>query len=130
MLALGKLGGVELNYSSDIDLVFLYDQDGQTDARRIVTNDEFFERLGKEVIRLLTETTDLGAAYRVDLRLRPEGSRGPLVPELRQHAFVLRHEGPHLGTAGVREGPADRRRPATWATSSSHGSSPGSIAAT
>ena len=76
--ALGKLGGVELNYSSDIDLIFLYEQDGQTDARRTVSNQEYFERLAKEVIRLLTETTELGSAYRVDLRLRPEGSRGPL----------------------------------------------------
>jgi len=78
VLALGKLGGLELNYSSDIDLVFLYEQDGQTDARRIVSNDEFFERLAKDLIRLLTESTDLGSTYRVDMRLRPEGSRGPL----------------------------------------------------
>lgn len=78
VFALGKLGGLELNYSSDIDLVFMYEQDGQTDARRTVSNDEFFERLSKELIRLLTEATDLGATYRVDMRLRPEGSRGPL----------------------------------------------------
>jgi glutamate-ammonia-ligase adenylyltransferase len=79
VLGLGKLGGVELNYSSDIDLILLYEQDGQTDARRTVSNQEYFERLAKEMIRLLTETTELGAAYRVDLRLRPEGSRGSLV---------------------------------------------------
>src|SRR3954449_1571521 len=78
VLGLGKLGGVELNDSSDIDLIFLYEQDGQTDARRTVTNQEYFGRLAKEVIRLLTEPTDLGVAYRVDLRLRPEGSRAPL----------------------------------------------------
>jgi glutamate-ammonia-ligase adenylyltransferase len=78
VLGLGKLGGVELNYSSDIDLIFLYEQDGQTDARRVVSNQEYFERLAKEVIRLLTEPTELGAAYRVDLRLRPEGARSPL----------------------------------------------------
>ncbi len=78
VLGLGKLGGVELNYSSDIDLVFLYEQDGQTDARRVVSNQEYFERLAKEVIRLLTEPTELGAAYRVDLRLRPEGAHSPL----------------------------------------------------
>jgi glutamate-ammonia-ligase adenylyltransferase len=71
VLALGKLGGLELNYSSDIDLVFMYEQDGQTDARRTVSNHEFFERLGKDLVRLLTETTDLGATYRVDMRLRP-----------------------------------------------------------
>jgi [glutamine synthetase] adenylyltransferase / [glutamine synthetase]-adenylyl-L-tyrosine phosphorylase len=78
VMGLGKLGGVELNYSSDIDLIFLYEQDGQTDARRTVSNHEYFERLAKELVRLLTEATDLGSAYRVDLRLRPEGSRGPL----------------------------------------------------
>jgi glutamate-ammonia-ligase adenylyltransferase len=78
VLALGKLGGVELNYSSDIDLIFVYEQDGQTDARRNVSNQEYFERLAKEVIRLLTEATDLGSAYRVDLRLRPEGSHGAI----------------------------------------------------
>ncbi|MEX0613804.1 MAG: bifunctional [glutamate--ammonia ligase]-adenylyl-L-tyrosine phosphorylase/[glutamate--ammonia-ligase] adenylyltransferase [Pirellulales bacterium] len=78
VLGLGKLGGVELNYSSDIDLIFLYDEEGQTDARRNVSNQEYFERLSKEVIRLLSEPTELGSAYRVDLRLRPEGSRGSL----------------------------------------------------
>ena len=129
VLGLGKLGGVELNYSSDIDLIFLYEQDGQTDARRTVSNQEYFERLSKEVIRLLTEPTDLGAAYRVDLRLRPEGSRGPLCTELRQHAVVLRRERPHLGAAGVRQGPADRRRSRAWAAICSRGSSRGFIAA-
>ena len=79
MLALGKLGGLELNYSSDIDLMFLYEQDGQTDARRTVTQRRVSSTGSrKELIRLLTEPTELGSAYRVDLRLRPEGSRGPL----------------------------------------------------
>lgn len=78
VLGLGKLGGVELNYSSDIDLMFIYEQEGQTDARRTLSNQEYFERLSKELIRLLTEMTELGATYRVDLRLRPEGSRGSL----------------------------------------------------
>ncbi len=79
VLALGKLGGAELNYSSDIDLVFLSDGDGQTDGPRPTDNVEYFDRLARHVIKLLTETTDLGAAYRVDLRLRPEGSQGPAV---------------------------------------------------
>jgi glutamate-ammonia-ligase adenylyltransferase len=82
VLALGKLGGIELNYSSDIDLVFVYEEDGQTDARRTVSNQEYFERLAKELMRLLTESTDLGTTYRVDMRLRPEGSRGPLCTSL------------------------------------------------
>ncbi|MCX7424539.1 MAG: bifunctional [glutamate--ammonia ligase]-adenylyl-L-tyrosine phosphorylase/[glutamate--ammonia-ligase] adenylyltransferase, partial [Planctomycetia bacterium] len=79
ILAMGKLGGVELNYSSDIDLIFLYDDDGQTDGRRRITNAEFFSHLARECVRLLTLQTDLGAAYRVDLRLRPDGERGPMV---------------------------------------------------
>lgn len=97
VIAMGKLGGNELNYSSDVDLVFLYDVDGKTEARRpssstsqsgdtasprTCTNAEFFERLAQDVVRLLTESTPLGIAYRVDLRLRPEGERGPLVRNL------------------------------------------------
>ena len=82
VLAMGKLGGVELNYSSDIDLIFLYDEDGQTDGQRPLSNLEFFERLARDVVRLLTEPTDLGITYRVDLRLRPEGQRGPVVISL------------------------------------------------
>ena len=76
VLALGKLGGIELNYSSDIDLVFFYDTDGQTDGSRSITNREFFERLSRGLVRLLGELTDLGIVYRVDLRLRPDGERG------------------------------------------------------
>lgn len=85
VLAMGKLGGNELNYSSDIDLVFLYDADGKTEAPRGAvgvrgtSNQEFFDRLARDVVKLLSESTPLGAAYRVDLRLRPEGERGPLV---------------------------------------------------
>jgi [glutamine synthetase] adenylyltransferase / [glutamine synthetase]-adenylyl-L-tyrosine phosphorylase len=82
VLAMGKLGGVELNYSSDIDLIFLYDQDGSTDGPRPMSNREFFDRLARDVVRLLTEPTELGIAYRVDLRLRPEGERGPVVISL------------------------------------------------
>ncbi|HTN75624.1 MAG TPA: bifunctional [glutamate--ammonia ligase]-adenylyl-L-tyrosine phosphorylase/[glutamate--ammonia-ligase] adenylyltransferase [Pirellulaceae bacterium] len=78
-LALGKLGGVELNYSSDIDLVFLYDGEGQTTGPRVTSNAEFFDRLAKQVIKLLSEVTELGFAYRVDMRLRPEGAQGSLV---------------------------------------------------
>jgi glutamate-ammonia-ligase adenylyltransferase len=84
ILALGKLGGLELNYSSDIDLICLYDADGATDGARPLSNAEFFDRLTREVIKLLTEITDMGQAYRVDLRLRPEGSRGPIVSSVEQ----------------------------------------------
>ncbi|OWK41710.1 bifunctional [glutamate--ammonia ligase]-adenylyl-L-tyrosine phosphorylase/[glutamate--ammonia-ligase] adenylyltransferase [Fimbriiglobus ruber] len=79
-LAFGKLGGDELNYSSDIDLMFVYDHDGETSGKRSgsVPNSEFFARVVTELVRLLSVHTDRGFAYRVDLRLRPSGQRGPL----------------------------------------------------
>ena len=79
VLGLGKLGGLELNYSSDIDLIFLCENEGETDGKRPVSNVEFFDLIGREIIRLLTERTELGSVYRVDMRLRPEGQRGPMV---------------------------------------------------
>ena len=75
-LALGKLGGQELNYSSDIDLIFLCDAAGSPRASGV---GDAFARLARLVVRLLTEKTDRGAAYRVDLRLRPHGEQGPVV---------------------------------------------------
>lgn len=60
ILAMGKLGGVELNYSSDIDLILLYDEDGQTDQGRGISNQEFFIHVAREFVRLLTEATDMG----------------------------------------------------------------------
>jgi len=77
ILALGKLGGRELNYSSDIDLMFLYDTEGTTDQNPI-TNSQYFAELGQEIVRFLTEPTELGVAYRVDMRLRPHGRHGSL----------------------------------------------------
>jgi glutamate-ammonia-ligase adenylyltransferase len=84
ILAFGKHGGQELNYSSDIDLMFLFDEDGATRGKRVTSigNDEFFGRVVGEVVRLLSAHTDRGQAYRVDLRLRPEGHRGPLARSL------------------------------------------------
>jgi glutamate-ammonia-ligase adenylyltransferase len=78
VLALGKLGGTELNYSSDIDLLFLYDPGKGADAPRQHVCSQYFDRLVREMLKLLAEPTDLGAAYRVDLRLRPAGSAGPM----------------------------------------------------
>ncbi len=79
ILGLGKLGGLELNYSSDIDLIFFCENDGRTDGPRPISNTEFFELVARELIRSLTERTELGAVYRVDMRLRPDGQRGPMV---------------------------------------------------
>jgi glutamate-ammonia-ligase adenylyltransferase len=84
IIAFGKLGGKELNYSSDIDLMFIYDEEGSTRGKRItsIDNGEFFGRVLSEVVRLLSQHTDRGQAYRIDLRLRPEGHRGPLARSL------------------------------------------------
>jgi glutamate-ammonia-ligase adenylyltransferase len=75
-IALGKLGGGELNYSSDIDLVFVHSAEGRVEGSKPCTNQEFFDRVVQEAVRLIGEPTDLGAAYRVDLRLRPHGGTG------------------------------------------------------
>ncbi|MGQ0430077.1 MAG: bifunctional [glutamate--ammonia ligase]-adenylyl-L-tyrosine phosphorylase/[glutamate--ammonia-ligase] adenylyltransferase, partial [Gammaproteobacteria bacterium] len=79
VVAMGKLGGRELNFSSDIDLVFLYPEGGETDGRRPITNEEYFTRLGQALIRLLDARTAEGFVFRVDMRLRPLGEPGPLV---------------------------------------------------
>lgn len=79
VMALGKLGGNELNYSSDIDLIFCFSADGQVVGPTSLSNREFFERVIQQAVRLIGESTELGVAYRVDLRLRPYGGQGPLV---------------------------------------------------
>ena len=79
VLAMGKLGGGELNFSSDVDLVLLFPEHGETDGPRSIANEEFFTRLAQAVIRLLEAPTHEGAVLRVDLRLRPFGDSGPLV---------------------------------------------------
>ena len=82
VLALGKLGGGELNYSSDIDLMFIYESDGLTAGPRVASNSEFFTRMGGDLVRLLSDHTEQGQAYRVDMRLRPDGAGGPLARSL------------------------------------------------
>ncbi|REL36473.1 bifunctional [glutamate--ammonia ligase]-adenylyl-L-tyrosine phosphorylase/[glutamate--ammonia-ligase] adenylyltransferase [Thalassotalea euphylliae] len=77
---MGKLGGGELNFSSDIDLIFTYPQTGETrGARKSLDNQTFFTRLGQKLIAALDQQTADGFVYRVDMRLRPFGDSGPLV---------------------------------------------------
>lgn len=76
VIALGKLGGGELNYSSDIDLLFVYSGNGQTQGPQQISNKEFYKKLGNQLTALLSTYTAEGFCYRVDLRLRPEGSLG------------------------------------------------------
>ena len=98
VIAMGKLGGGELNVSSDIDLIFVYPEDGETDGphnprkedaagcptatplpSRRLSNHEFFTRLGRRLINIINELTADGYVFRVDMRLRPYGDSGPLV---------------------------------------------------
>jgi glutamate-ammonia-ligase adenylyltransferase len=76
VLALGKLGGRELNYSSDVDLMFIYSDNGETSGENKITNREFFKKVANQFTHLLSTYTAAGLCYRVDLRLRPEGSLG------------------------------------------------------
>ena len=78
VLALGKLGGRELNYSSDIDLLFLYLANGETSGPDVIANREFYKKLGNRLTEILSTYTAEGLCYRVDLRLRPEGSLGEI----------------------------------------------------
>lgn len=78
ILGMGKLGGRELNFSSDIDLIYLYEEKGYTDGKKYISNDEFFSKLGLALNKSLTELTSEGMVYRVDMRLRPFGEVGPL----------------------------------------------------
>ena len=102
VIGMGKLGGGELNVSSDVDLIFVYREDGETTGRAgrqrsqvdpqlqplgIVSNEEFFTRLGRKLIATLAEVTADGFVFRVDMRLRPDGDSGPLVT----HFAMLEH---------------------------------------
>jgi glutamate-ammonia-ligase adenylyltransferase len=90
VIAMGKLGGRELNFSSDIDLMYVYGVDGETegvmgpagDVTHRITNHEYFSKLAEKLTAAISEKTEDGFVFRVDLRLRPEGQRGPLVQSL------------------------------------------------
>src|SRR5690348_17753152 len=77
-MALGKLGGGELNFSSDVDLILAFPEAGETDGARALDNAEFLARVAREFVRLLGESSENGIAARVDLRLRPFGEAGPV----------------------------------------------------
>jgi glutamate-ammonia-ligase adenylyltransferase len=83
VVGMGKLGGRELNVSSDIDLIFVYPEEGETagsgEGLRPLSNHEYFTRLGRKLINALADVTEDGQVFRVDMRLRPNGDSGPLV---------------------------------------------------
>ena len=85
VVGMGKLGGRELNVSSDIDLIFVYNEDGETqagDGQKSLSNHEFFIRLGKRLIADISAVTEDGFSFRVDMALRPNGKSGPLVASM------------------------------------------------
>jgi len=94
VIGMGKLGGRELNVSSDIDLIFVFPEDGETDAAgagsRPISNFEFFTRLGRGLINAIADVTADGQVFRVDMRLRPNGDSGPQVCsfEMLENYFV------------------------------------------
>jgi len=77
VVGMGKLGAYELNFSSDIDLIFVFESEGETDKTKL-TNTEFFQQLGRQLIRVLDQKTADGFVFRVDMRLRPFGESGPI----------------------------------------------------
>ena len=93
VLGMGKLGGNELNFSSDIDLVFLFPEAGETDGRKRVDSEEYFTRFGQTLIRLLDAPTPDGFVFRVDMRLRPFGESGPLVASFGAFEDYLQQHG-------------------------------------
>jgi glutamate-ammonia-ligase adenylyltransferase len=82
VIGMGKLGGRELNVSSDVDYIFVYPEEGDTAGPKSIENYDFFSRLGKRLIAGLGELTADGQVFRVDMRLRPNGDSGPLVCSL------------------------------------------------
>lgn len=92
VLGMGKLGGRELNFSSDVDLVFVFSEQGETDGARPKSNEEFFHALARRVVYLLSKTTADGFVYRVDTRLRPFGESGPLAVSVAAlEAYLAQH---------------------------------------
>ncbi|HEX7238372.1 MAG TPA: bifunctional [glutamate--ammonia ligase]-adenylyl-L-tyrosine phosphorylase/[glutamate--ammonia-ligase] adenylyltransferase [Gammaproteobacteria bacterium] len=92
VLGMGKLGGAELNFSSDVDLVFLY-PDGASQGSVEVDAESYYARLGQLLIKLLDQRTEDGFAYRVDMRLRPFGNSGPLAIGLAAFEAYLQEHG-------------------------------------
>lgn len=92
ILGMGKLGGRELNLSSDIDLIFLYPEDGETDGAKRISAQEYFGRTVRRIIAVLDETTVDGFVFRIDTRLRPFGDSGPPVVSFSAlESYLLQH---------------------------------------
>jgi glutamate-ammonia-ligase adenylyltransferase len=95
IIAYGKLGGIELGYGSDLDLVFLHGSEGEelgTQGAKPIDNSVFFARLGQRIIHMMTAHTPAGVLYDVDVRLRPSGASGMLVSGMAAFAEYQRHD--------------------------------------
>ena len=92
IIAMGKLGGGELNYHSDLDIIFVYDHQGYTDGEKQISNHEYFAKLAQKIISILTMQTREGYVYKIDTRLRPSGNAGPLVTSLESFLDYHRKE--------------------------------------
>ena len=92
IIAMGKLGGGDLNYHSDLDIIFVYDQQGYTDGEKQISNHEYFAKLAQKIISILTMQTREGYVYKIDTRLRPSGNAGPLVTSLESFLDYHRKE--------------------------------------
>jgi len=93
IVGMGKLGGRELNVSSDIDLIYVYEDEGETDGTQRVSAHEFFSLVAKKLYALIGDTTDDGFVFRVDLALRPNGNSGPPVCSLPMLEHYLQVQG-------------------------------------
>ncbi|WOB08814.1 bifunctional [glutamate--ammonia ligase]-adenylyl-L-tyrosine phosphorylase/[glutamate--ammonia-ligase] adenylyltransferase [Piscinibacter gummiphilus] len=82
VVGMGKLGAHELNVSSDVDLIYVYEEDGQTSGPKVITAHEYFAQVARSLYTLIGDTTDDGFVFRVDLALRPNGNSGPPVVSL------------------------------------------------
>lgn len=92
IVGMGKLGGNELNYHSDLDIIYVYDHQGITDGEKQLTNHEYFAKLGQKIISILSTQTREGYVYKLDTRLRPSGNAGPLVASLDSFKAYHREE--------------------------------------
>jgi glutamate-ammonia-ligase adenylyltransferase len=93
VFGMGKLGGGELNFSSDIDLVYAYEREGVSDGARALDAQDYFARLGQQLAKLLNETTADGFCHRVDLRLRPFGNAGRVALSFAAMELYFQREG-------------------------------------
>jgi glutamate-ammonia-ligase adenylyltransferase len=113
VIGMGKLGARELNVSSDIDLIYLYEEDGETDGARPVSAHEYFAQVARSLYSLIGEVTEDGFVFRVDLALRPNGNSGPTAVSMAMLEDYLPGPRPRMGALRLAEKPrrrTDRQR--------------------